>query len=80
MERGGCSEIPKNRSDHFFGKLVEANTETRVPKCAMMKNHLHAFNLLISRSYLPIYQTTIPEALVEMPAEAGEAVKGTRFE
>ena len=21
---GGCSEIPKNRSDHFFGKLVEA--------------------------------------------------------
>ena len=35
-----CSEIPKNRSDHFFGKLVVANTETRVPKCAMMKNHL----------------------------------------
>ena len=51
-----CSEIQKNRSDHFFGKLVEADTKTRVPKCAMMKNHLHAFNLPISLSTKHLYQ------------------------
>jgi len=31
-------------------------------------------------AYLPIYQTTIPEALVEVPAEAGVAVEEAEVE
>ena len=34
-----CSEIPKNRSDHFFGKLVEADGEAWRPKWGMVRHN-----------------------------------------